>query len=122
MFGVSARERSLRVGSIPSIRSRHRSMNAENDPAAPEFWNRRFRDERIPWDAGAAPLELENYLTKGRLIGRVLIPACGSAYEVRSFSQKGDDVVAIDFSAAAVEKARAEQRELGDAALLGDFF
>jgi len=24
------------------------SMNAEEDPAAPEFWNRRFRDQRIP--------------------------------------------------------------------------
>jgi len=98
------------------------SMNAEEDPAAPEFWNRRFRDQRIPWDAGAAPLELQNYLTKRRAGERVLIPGCGSAYEVRTFSQHGDDVVAIDFSAAAIEKARVELHELGGAVLLGDFF
>ena len=64
------------------------SMNAEEDPAAPEFWNRRFRDQRIPWDAGAAPLELENYLTRRHPGERVLIPGCGSAYEVRTFSQR----------------------------------
>jgi SAM-dependent methyltransferase len=98
------------------------SMNAEEDPAAPEFWNRRFRDRRIPWDAGAAPLDLENYLTRRHPGERVLIPGCGSAYEVRTFSQRGDDVVAIDFSAAAVEKARAELRELSNTVVLGDFF
>lgn len=97
-------------------------MNAEEDPAAPEFWNRRFRDQRIPWDAGAAPRELENYLTRRRPGERVLIPGCGSAYEVRTFSQRGDDVVAIDFSAAAVEKARAELDELSNAVVFGDFF
>jgi len=97
-------------------------MNAEEDPAAPEFWDRRFRDQRIPWDAGAAPPALENYLSRRRPGERVLIPGCGSAYEVRTFSQRGDDVVAIDFSAAAVEKARAELDELSNKVVLGDFF
>jgi SAM-dependent methyltransferase len=97
-------------------------MSVEEDPTAPEFWNRRFRDRRVPWDAGAAPLELEKYLAERRPGERVLIPGCGSAYEVRTFSQRGDDVVAIDFSAAAVAKARAELHELSNTVALGDFF
>jgi cyclopropane fatty-acyl-phospholipid synthase-like methyltransferase len=97
-------------------------MSAENDPTTPEFWNRRFREARIAWDAGSTPAELDSYLAKRRAGDRVLIPGCGSAYEVRSFSEKGDEVVAIDFSAAAVEKARRELGQWGSAVVMGDFF
>lgn len=37
---------------------------------------------------------------------RVLVPGCGSGYEVRAFAERGDDVLAIDFSEAALEAAR----------------
>lgn len=97
-------------------------MSTEDDPVTPEFWNRRFREERIAWDAGSTPHELDSYLAKRGAGGRVLIPGCGSAYEVRSFSEKGDEVVAIDFSAAAVEKAKEELGQWGSAVVLGDFF
>ena len=43
---------------------------------------------------------------------RVLLPGCGAAYEARAFAERGHDVLAIDFSAAALERARA---------LLGDW-
>jgi SAM-dependent methyltransferase len=52
----------------------------------------------------------------------VLIPGCGSGYEVRLFAERGHDVLAIDFSDAAIEAA---QRELGSLAGLvkkADFF
>lgn len=97
-------------------------MSAEHDPATPEFWNQRFREGRIAWDAASVPAELDSYLAKRRGGDRVLIPGCGSAYEVRSFSEKGDEVVAIDFSAAAVDKARAELGQWGRAVVLGHFF
>lgn len=54
--------------------------------------------------------------------GRVLIPGCGSAYEVRTFSEKGYEVVAIDFSVAAVERARQVLGALQGAVVLADFF
>ena len=53
---------------------------------------------------------------------RILVPGCGSGYEVRLFSHHGHDVLAIDFSAAAIEAAK---KELGDLARLvaqQDFF
>jgi SAM-dependent methyltransferase len=40
----------------------------------------------------------------------VLVPGCGSGYEVQLFAERGDDVLGIDFSDAAIEAA---QRRLG---------
>lgn len=37
-------------------------MATANDPSAPEFWDIRFREGRMPWDAGGVPKELEAYL------------------------------------------------------------
>ena len=41
---------------------------------------------------------------------RVLVPGCGSGYEVKLFAERGHDVLGIDFSDAAVQ---ASQRVLG---------
>lgn len=54
--------------------------------------------------------------------GRVLIPGCGTGYEARHFAQKGHQVLAIDFSEAAVEAARAELGELASLVERADFF
>jgi SAM-dependent methyltransferase len=97
-------------------------MDAKDDPATPAFWDVRFRQKRTPWDAGSTPPDLERYLAEEHSSGRVLIPGCGAAYEVRSFSAKGCEVVAIDFSEAAVEAARAELGPWHAAIVLGDFF
>lgn len=65
-----------------------------------------------PWDAGAAPPKLAQWL-EAKPSGRVLVPGCGTGYEVRVFAERGHDVLGIDFSDAAIEAA---QRELGSAA------
>jgi SAM-dependent methyltransferase len=91
------------------------------DSSIPEFWDTRFRDGVTPWDAGGVPPRLEVYL-KGKSPRRVLVPGCGSGYEVRFFAECSWDVLAIDFSDAAVEAA---QRQLGKYASLvrkADFF
>ena len=92
------------------------------DPSRPEFWEKRFRENFTPWDAGGIPLALEGFLkTEPRRL-RVLIPGCGSGYEVRAFADAGHDVLAIDFAPAAVERAK---RILGTTAglvQLADFF
>lgn len=98
------------------------SMSTRKDPATPAFWDARFREKRTPWDAGSTPPDLARYLAKQGGGGRVLIPGCGSAYEARTFCETGYDVVAIDFSAAAVERARAELGPWHRAVVFGDFF
>jgi SAM-dependent methyltransferase len=94
----------------------------KEDAARPEFWEKRFSENFTPWDAGGVPASLEQFLKAEPRGRRVLIPGCGSGYEVRAFAEAGLETLAIDFAPAAVERA---QRTLGPIAhlvRLEDFF
>ena len=82
------------------------------DPAGAEFWDARYREAFMPWDAGGVPAALQRFLAGEPAARRVLLPGCGAAYEARAFAERGHDVLAIDFSTLALERARA---------LLGDW-
>lgn len=88
-----------------------------------EFWEERYRAGRLPWDLGGEPADLAQALNHElRRPGKVLIPGCGSGYEVRSFAAAGWEVCAIDFAPAAVARARRMLGPLGDRVRLADFF
>lgn len=92
------------------------------DSAKPEFWDARYRGNVTPWDAHGVPAAFAAWVDRLGAKARVLIPGCGTGYEVRYLAARGHDVLAIDFSAAAVEAAH---RELGNLARLvqqADFF
>ena len=84
----------------------------KSDPAQPAFWNDRFAAEFTPWDQGGVPECLQqniNHIGAAATFAqppRVLIPGCGSGYEVKCFADLGWDVLAIDFSPAAVAQAK----------------
>lgn len=82
---------------------------ATRDPAAADFWDERFAAGFTPWDAGGAPPAFTRWLAAlGPGAGRrVLVPGCGSAYEVAALDAAGFAVTAIDYAAAAVAHARA---------------
>jgi len=90
----------------------------------PDFWNSRYLADRTPWDFGGVPAALKRYLAAHPGQGeRVLIPGCGSGYEVVAFSQAGYEVYAIDFSPPAVARARHQvQAALAARIIEGDFF
>jgi SAM-dependent methyltransferase len=92
------------------------------DSSKPEFWDTRFRGGVTPWDAGSVPPALEIWLKKRSSSSRVLIPGCGTGYEVRAFAERGHDVLAIDFSDAALDAARRELGKLASLVRKGDFF
>src|SRR5438128_10979121 len=92
------------------------------DAARPEFWEKRFRESFTPWDAGGVPAALRQFLGTEPHGQRVLIPGCGSGYEVRAFHEAGFDVLAIDFAPAAVERARRILGPLAEQVRLADFF
>ena len=92
------------------------------DSSKPDFWESRYRDNLIPWDAGKVPASLQEYARYLSPGARVLIPGCGSAYEAAFLSDKGCDVLAIDFSPAAVEAARKNLADFGDIVRVADFF
>ncbi|KVK84268.1 methyltransferase domain-containing protein [Burkholderia sp. MSMB1498] len=94
---------------------------ATRDPGDASFWDERFEQGFIPWDASRVPDAFAAFAAR-HPARPVLIPGCGSAYEARWLARAGWPVRAIDFSAQAVAAAR---RELGDDAELveqADFF
>lgn len=92
------------------------------DSSRPEFWDTRFRDGVTPWDAGGVPPAVKNWIGRRRGRLRVLIPGAGTGYEVRLFAEHGHDVLAIDFSDAAIEAAKRELGSLSGRVRKADFF
>jgi SAM-dependent methyltransferase len=91
------------------------------DSSQADFWDTRFRGGVTPWDAAGVPLFLGKWLDHKKPC-RVLIPGCGTGYEVRAFAGRGHDVLAIDFSDAAIEAAQRELGKLSDRVRKADFF
>ena len=94
----------------------------KQDSSLPEFWETRYRSAVTPWDAGRVPPRLATFLADEAPGRTVLIPGCGSGYEVAAFANAGHAVIAIDFSAAAVARARQHLGPLGKHVIQGDFF
>ena len=92
------------------------------DSSKPEFWESRYRDNLIPWDAGKVPATLQDYVSGMSSGARILIPGCGSGYEAAYLAGRGFDVLAIDFSPAAVATARKNLGALANLVRLADFF
>jgi SAM-dependent methyltransferase len=94
------------------------------DPTVAPFWNRRYDASRTPWDHRGVPAALTRHLAAFPGRGsRVLVPGCGSGYEITALAAAGYEVTAIDFSPPAVERARRIVGPvLADRVWLGDFF
>lgn len=97
--------------------------SSEADSFRTQFWVKRWETGRRPWDLGHVPPDLAAFLRRQKAgARRVLIPGCGSGYEVQAFHEAGDEVVAIDFSGPAVAHAREVLGPLGDRVIQANFF
>ena len=76
------------------------------DSSRPDFWDSRYRGGTTPWDAGGVPPHFVAWLEKEKTGVKVLVPGCGSGYEVKAFAENGHDVLGIDISDAGLERAR----------------
>jgi SAM-dependent methyltransferase len=97
-------------------------MEKSADSTDPDFWTTRYAAGKTPWDFGGVPAALKSFLARSSAPGRVLIPGCGSGYEVQAFHTAGYDVTAIDFSPAAYDQAKRVLGVLAERVILGDFF
>ena len=91
-------------------------------PEHPDFWCKRFGDGVTPWDAGRVPADFAGFVERQAQPLATLIPGCGSAWEAAWLAERGWPVTALDFSPAAVARAR---EVLGTAAVdlvCTDFF
>ena len=93
----------------------------KRDPATAEFWDLRYEAGFQPWDAGGVPAQLRAYVA-ARAPARVLVPGCGSAWDVRFFAESGWDVLGLDFSAEAVAAARPVLERFAGCMRQADFF
>jgi ubiquinone/menaquinone biosynthesis C-methylase UbiE len=109
-------------GSFGALSGKAVRMKKSADSTDPEFWSCRYEAGKTPWDFGGVPAALNSFLSGAAGSGKVLIPGCGSSYEVRAFHDAGYDVTAIDFSPAAVEQAKKVLGSLAERVILGNFF
>ncbi len=99
-------------------------MKTTNSPKInQQFWDDLFVSGRMPWDCSKTPEELKHYLNRSLSAPQsVFIPGCGAAYEVSHFVESGHDVIAMDYSAEAVNFAKSQLGQYQDKVMLGDVF
>lgn len=76
-------------------------------PVDPASWEDRWRRGDTGWDMGAPAPPLVAAVTRGDLAppARVVVPGCGAGHDARFLAGRGFDVVGVDVSPAAVERA-----------------
>ena len=84
-----------------------------------EFWQQRFQDGNTPWDRGKANPQLATWLESGALRPcRILVPGCGSGYEVVALAAAGFEVTALDYAPIAIARTRQQLAAAGRSATL----
>lgn len=74
-----------------------------------EFWEQRFAAGDTPWDRGASSPQLAAWISSGSLKPcRILVPGCGSGYEVADLALAGFEVTGLDYASEAI--ARTHQK------------
>jgi len=94
----------------------------KSDPAGPQFWDLRYGARFAPWDAGKVPARLREFVAASPATKRVLVPGCGSAWDVRFLAESGWDVLGIDFSDEALARAGEILGPLAGRVRHADFF
>lgn len=79
-----------------------------------EFWQERFDRKETGWDRGAVSPQLLTWLDSGAVQPcRMAVPGCGAGWEVAELAQRGFEVIAIDYTPAAVERTQAHLQAKG---------
>ena len=72
-------------------------------------WNDRYKTGEMPWDSGRPELVLVDALRAGLIKpGRTLEVGCGTGTNALWLAEQGFDVLAVDISSLAIEKALAK--------------
>ncbi|MDM0018238.1 methyltransferase domain-containing protein [Variovorax saccharolyticus] len=79
------------------------------------FWQARFETGTTPWDRGAASPQLLRWRDAGAFPAgsSVLVPGCGSGWELAELAAAGAAVTGLDYAPAAVERSAQRLAERG---------
>lgn len=85
-----------------------------------DFWQDKFDSGQTPWDRGAPGPQLQAWIADGTLARgtEVLVPGCGSGWDVAELAAAGLRVTGIDYTPAALERTRARLQAQGLSARL----
>ena len=79
-----------------------------------ESWEIAWREGRTGWDAGGSPPILLQLVANGDVPeGRVIVPGCGSGYDVFTLSGSGRVAVGFDLAPTAAARFDAVRKQLG---------
>lgn len=95
---------------------------SSRDPLSPQFWDERFEQGFTPWDRGAVPQGLRDFVARTPQPLATLVPGCGTGHELAFLCDAGWDAVAIDFSPAAVAAAQQAVGSWAGRVVQADFF
>lgn len=85
-------------------------------------WREAWSRDDTPWDAGESAPELQRLLSAGELPeGRVLVPGCGSGYDVLELARHGREAVGLDVAPGAERRFRALRRRTETSSQLARF-
>src|SRR6266487_705965 len=77
-------------------------------------WDERYRGGDTPWDTGRASSELQRVLAEEKVpTGRAIDLGCGTGANAVWLAQQGFDVMGVDISPLAIERAAARARGAG---------
>jgi SAM-dependent methyltransferase len=72
-----------------------------------DAWDEHYRTDQTPWDRGQVEPQLIEAVDAGVLpMGRILELGCGTGTDARYLAERGYEVVAVDVSPTAIERAR----------------
>jgi SAM-dependent methyltransferase len=73
-----------------------------------DFWQERYGNGQIGWDRGSVSRQLLTWLDSQVLQppGRIVVPGCGSGWEVAELARRGFDVTALDYAEHAVNRTQ----------------
>lgn len=85
-----------------------------------KWWDESYEAGEIPWDTGRPQPEIVALERSGGVEGRILDVGCGTGVETRYLADRGYEVVGVDFSAPAIERARDRTDSSTASFLVGD--
>lgn len=85
-------------------------------------WDQAYQENFTPWDKGLPSPPLVEWLSRNKLIGRVLVPGCGVGHDVAHLVACGADAIGLDIAPMAIERAKARYPQHAERFVQGDLF
>jgi hypothetical protein len=77
-------------------------------------WQQAWREGRTPWDAGQSPPILTELVQRDELPrGRVLVPGCGSGYDVLTLASGPREVTGLEIAPEALQRFESLRQQAG---------